>query len=193
MKKLKLSYNAPVTLTYVALCFAATLAGVLTKGALSQMFFTTYRLQLANPLSWLRCFSHTIGHSGWEHFFNNMMYIILLGPILEERYGKKVLLSLILCSGLATTLAITFLFPNSGVIGASGVVFAMILLASFTSFEDGTIPITFILVFVFYIGQEVVNGVFVNDNVSQLGHIMGGVVGSVSGFLNNHKKKPTAE
>ena len=61
MKKLRLSFNAPVTLTFVFLCFAATLAGVLSGGVLSQMFFTTYRMQFLNPMSWLRCFSHTIG------------------------------------------------------------------------------------------------------------------------------------
>ena len=189
MKKLRLSFNAPVTLTFVFLCFVATVLGVVSGGVISQMFFTTYKLQVMNPLSWLRCFSHTIGHASWQHFFGNMMYIILLGPILEEKYGKKTIVALILCTGLATTLAITFLFPNTGVIGASGVVFAMILLASFTSFEEGTIPVTFLLVFVFYIGQEVLNGVFVNDNISQFGHILGGIVGSTSGFLNNVKKK----
>lgn len=193
MKKLRLSFNAPVTLTFVFLCFAATLSGVLSGGVLSQMFFTTYRMQFLNPMSWLRCFSHTIGHVSWQHFFSNMMYLILLGPILEEKYGKKVLVSVILCTGMATTIAVTFLFPNTGVIGASGVVFAFILLASFTSFDEGTIPVTFILVFVFYIGQEVVNGLAVNDNISQMGHILGGMVGSISGFVNNRKSKKTTE
>lgn len=193
MKKVKLSFNAPVTLGFVFLCFCATLAGVLSGQALSQMLFTTYRLQVLNPLSWFRCFGCTIGHVSWEHFFGNMMYIILLGPILEEKYGKKILISTILLTGFATTLAVTILFPNSAVIGASGVVFAFILLASFTSFESGTIPVTFLLVFIIYIGQEVLNGVFVNDNVSQMGHIVGGCVGSAVGFINNSKQKKSQE
>lgn len=189
MKKLKLSFNAPVTLTYIILCFIATLLGVVSGGTISLLAFTTYSLQLLNPLSIVRCFSHVLGHVGWEHFFNNMMLIIILGPMLEEKYGKKTLIAMILLTGLATTLAITLLFPTSGVIGASGVVFAMILLASYTSFEEGTIPVTFLLVFVFYIGREIINGVFVNDNISQLGHIVGGLVGSSIGFLANKKKR----
>lgn len=189
MKKLKVSFNAPVTLMFVFLCLAATILGVVSKGTLSQMFFTTWRMQWLNPLSWLRCFSHTIGHQGWEHFFGNVMYLIILGPILEERYGKKVIISTILATGFCTTMAVTFIFPNAGVIGASGVVFAFILLASFTQFESGTIPLTFVLVFAVYIGREVFNGIFVNDNVSQMGHIIGGLVGSFVGFEFNVKKK----
>lgn len=189
MRKIRLSFNAPVTLCFIALCFIATLLGVVSGGSLSTMFFTAYRLQVLNPLSWLRCVTSTMGHAGWEHFFNNMLYIILLGPILEEKYGSKVMIISIVLSGLATTLAITVLAPNTGVIGASGVVFAWILMSSFTSFREGTIPVTFVLVFVFYIGQEVLNGVVARDNISQMGHIVGGLVGSSIGFLKNNKGK----
>lgn len=189
MRKIRLSFNVPVTLCFIALCFIATLLGVVSGGSLSTMFFTAYRLQVLNPLSWLRCVTSTMGHAGWEHFFNNMLYIILLGPILEEKYGSKVMILSIVLSGLATTLAITILASNTGVIGASGVVFAWILMSSFTSFREGTIPVTFVLVFVFYIGQEVLNGVVARDNISQMGHIVGGLVGSSIGFLKNNKGK----
>lgn len=189
MRKIRLSFNVPVTLCFIALCFIATLLGVVSGGSLSTMFFTAYRLQVLNPLSWLRCVTSTMGHAGWEHFFNNMLYIIILGPILEEKYGSKVMILSIVLSGLATTLAITILAPNTGVIGASGVVFAWILMSSFTSFREGTIPVTFVLVFVFYIGQEVLNGVVARDNISQMGHIVGGLVGSSIGFLKNNKGK----
>lgn len=189
MRKIRLSFNVPVTLCFIALCFIATLLGVVSGGSLSTMFFTAYRLQVLNTLSWLRCVTSTMGHAGWEHFFNNMLYIILLGPILEEKYGSKVMILSIVLSGLATTLAITILASNTGVIGASGVVFAWILMSSFTSFREGTIPVTFVLVFVFYIGQEVLNGVVARDNISQMGHIVGGLVGSSIGFLKNNKGK----
>lgn len=189
LKKFRVSFNAPVTLSFIILCLIATILGVVSKGALSSLLFTTWRLQLLNPLSILRCFSHVIGHANFDHFFNNMLFIVILGPMLEEKYGSKTMILLILLTGFATTMAITLLFPNSGVIGASGVVFAMILLSSYTSFEEGTIPLTFILVFVIYIGREVINGVFVNDNISQLGHIVGGCVGSLIGFVFNRKKR----
>ena len=47
---------------------------------------------------------------------------------------------------------------------------------------------TFILVTVIYIGQQVYDGLFVQDNVSNLTHIVGGIVGSGAGFVMNKNK-----
>ena len=67
--------------------------------------------------------------------------------------------------------------------------FAFILLASFTGFKEGEIPLTFILVAVIYIGQQVIQGLFISDNVSNMGHIIGGVIGSIAGFgLNKNRR-----
>lgn len=76
-----------------------------------------------------------------------------------------------------------YIFPHVQLMGASGVVFAFILLSSFTSIREGTIPVTFILVAVIYIGGQVYDGVFVRDNVSNLTHILGGGVGSALGYV----------
>ena len=81
-----------------------------------------------------------------------------------------------------------FVFPNVYLLGASGVVFAFILLSSFAGFRDGKIPFTFILVALLYIGQQVYQGVFVQDNISNLTHILGGIVGAVLGYIMNKEK-----
>ena len=73
--------------------------------------------------------------------------------------------------------------------GASGVVFAFIILASFTGFSEGEIPLTFILITIIYIGQQVVQGLTMNDNISQMGHIIGGIVGAIVGYALNKKSK----
>jgi len=73
-------------------------------------------------------------------------------------------------------------------LGASGVVFALILLSSFTSFEEGKIPVTFILVALLYVGQQVYSGIFIRDNVSNLTHILGAIVGAGLGFVMNKNK-----
>ena len=43
MKKIRLTYNAPVTLTFVLLCFAATLLNYMTQGASNALLFMTYQ------------------------------------------------------------------------------------------------------------------------------------------------------
>jgi membrane associated rhomboid family serine protease len=62
-------------------------------------------------------------------------------------------------------------------------------LSSLANLQSKSIPLTFVLVAVFYIGQEIVNGVFVKDNVSQLTHIVGGICGAVIGFYLGKKAK----
>ena len=131
----------------------------------------------------MRFFTHVLGHSGWQHYAGNMMYILLLGPMLEEKYGSRKIGSAILITAVVNYI----FFPNTALCGASGVVFTFILLTSFTGFHDGEIPLSFILIAIIFIGQQVVDGIFVRDNVSNLSHIIGGVVGSVIGYNVNKK------
>jgi len=112
----------------------------------------------------------------------------VVGPLLEEKYGSANLLFVILATALTTGLVHFIFFPRVGLLGASGVVFALILLSSFTSMKEGEIPLTFLLVAVIYIGQQVYEGLFVHDNVSNLTHILGGVVGAGLGFVMNRNK-----
>ncbi|MBQ7153922.1 MAG: rhomboid family intramembrane serine protease [Clostridia bacterium] len=186
-KKWVITFNAPVTLTFVFLCFVVTLLGVLSGGGITQKYFMTYHSSLKSPLTYLRFFTHVLGHGGWEHFIANASYLLLLGPVLEEKHSSGKIVGTILITALVTGLANWFLFPSVALCGASGVVFAFILLTSFTGFKNGEIPISFILVALIFIGQQVYEGIAVRDNISNMSHILGGVVGSVIGYRLNKK------
>jgi GlpG protein len=187
-KTLKITFNSPVILTFVALCFVVTLAGVLTGGTVTQILFMTYHSSLADPLTYIRLFTHVLGHSGWQHFIGNASYLLLLGPMLEEKYGSKILVEIILITAVITGIVNYIFFPHVALYGASGVVFAFILLASFTGFKNGEIPVTFILVAVIYIGQQVYEGLTVTDDVSNMAHIIGGFVGAFVGYHLNKRR-----
>jgi len=188
-KKLKITLNSPVVLIFVFICFAATLLGELTAGKTTHLLFMTYHSSLKSPLTYLRFFTHIFGHSGWNHFVGNTAYILLLGPLLEEKYGSRTLIEVIAVTALITGVVNYVIFWDTGLCGASGIVFAFILLSSFTGFKEGEIPLTFILAAVFYIGQQVLSGVFVVDNISNLSHILGGITGAVAGYMLNRKKQ----
>lgn len=188
-KKLKITFNAPVTLGFVIICFIATLLGAVSNGRITQMVFMTYHSSLANLMTYVRFIAHIFGHSGWSHFIGNASYLLLLGPMLEEKYGSKELIEVIGITAVVTGLVNYIFFWNVGLCGASGVVFAFIILASFTGFKEGEIPLTFILVAVIFIGQQVYEGIAVQDNISNMAHIVGGIIGAVLGYLLNKKSK----
>ena len=183
----KIVINAPVVIGFTAMMFAATLLGILTGGRSTRLLFQTYHSSLASPLTYVRLFTHVLGHSGWSHFMGNATYILLLGPMMEEKYGSSSLVKVILITAFVTGVVNYIFFPSVALCGASGVVFAFIILTSFTGFKMGEIPLTFILIAAVFIGQQIYEGVFVNDNVSQLTHIIGGIVGAAIGYKWNRK------
>ncbi len=188
-KKLKISINAPVVLGFAGICLVILLLSFLTGGWVTKTLFMTYHSSLKSPLTYLRFFTHIFGHSGFAHFVGNMTYILLLGPMLEEKYSSRVLIEVMAITAVITGLINYIFFANTALCGASGVVFAFMLLASFTSFKEGEIPLTFILVAIIFIGQEVWQGILVNDNISNMAHIVGGVVGGFIGFVLNKKSR----
>ena len=189
MKTLKITNNSPAVLGFVLLSFAVLILGIVTGRSSTQLLFMTYHSSLTNPLTYLRFFTHVLGHNGWTHFIGNMSYILLLGPMLEEKYGAGKILEVIGITAFVTAVVNYILFPTVALCGASGVVFAFILLVSFTNVREGEIPITVILVALIFIGQQVYEGIFLRDNVSNLSHILGGVVGAVAGYKLNVKRK----
>lgn len=186
---LKLSYNAPVALTFALLSLIALILNWLTNGWTTVNLFSVYRSSLSDPLTWFRFFGHVLGHGSYAHFIGNIVLILVLGPNLEDRFGSWNVLWAILVTALISGVVQFVFFPGTMLLGASGIVFMMILLSSFGGVRNGVIPITLILVAVCYLGGELWDAIFVDDNVSQLTHIIGGLCGTVIGFVLSGKKK----
>ena len=188
-KKVHITFNAPVVLSLVAICFIATLLNYITAGVSGRLLFMTYHSSLLSPMTWIRAFTHIFGHADWTHLIGNVSYLLLLGPMLEEKYSSQTLVAVIAITAFGTSLVNYIFFPTVALCGASGVVFAFILLSSFTSFKEGEIPITFILVAVFFIGQQIWEGITVQDNISNMAHIVGGIIGGALGYGLNKKSR----
>lgn len=187
-KRFKISFNSPVILGFTLICFAALILNTITGGLANRLLFSVYRSSMLNPMTYIRFIGHIFGHSGWQHFIGNIMLILVIGPLLEEKYGFRNILAVILSTALITGIIHFMFFPHTMLLGASGVVFALILLSSFVSIKEGEIPMTFILVTVIYIGQQIFEGIFVNDNISNLTHIIGGITGAGMGYALNKRK-----
>ena len=175
MAKLRVSYNAPVVLTFA---IAATLVYLVTGGP--SPWFAAWP-ELGPSASYAGLFSHVLGHATWQHLFGNFSMILLIGPILEERVGSWSLLLMIAITALITGLA-NLALSDGMLVGASGIVFMMIILASTANIRAGQIPLTFIAIAALYLGREVI-AAFGEDGISQMGHIVGGLAGAAYGFL----------
>ena len=187
-RKFKIAFNSPVMLTFSLICLAAFLLDVLTRGGANRLFFSVYRSSMLSPMTYVRMVFHVFGHSGWEHLFGNITLLLVIGPLLEEKYGSANMVLVMLITAIVTGVSNCLFFPNVALLGASGVVFAFILLSSITSMKEGQIPLTFLLVAVIYFGGEIYNGIFVRDNISNITHILGGAVGGAAGFMLNRSK-----
>lgn len=178
----KLQYNSPVILSFFFLSLLALLVGRLTGDWVTWLLFSVYRAPLANPFTYVRFFGHVLGHAGIDHFLGNMLLLLVVGPPLEEKYGSKMLLAGILLTALVSGLLQFVCFPDTALLGASGIVFMLIMLASLSGMQDGKIPLTLVLVALLYLGREACSLLFVRDNVANFMHIVGGICGTVFGF-----------
>ena len=186
---MRIKYNAPTILTFAFISALVMVLSLYLVPGLAQNWFMVPGKGDFSPSSlrnWVTLITHAAGHASWTHLVGNFSIILLIGPMLEENYGSLALLAMIAITSLVTGILNVLLFPTS-LMGASGVVFMMILLASFTNFTRGEIPLTFILVLVLYLGDQLLNSLS-TSNISHFAHIAGGFCGSLFGFFISPKR-----
>ncbi len=173
---MRITFNAPFTLTFTLIAVV-----VLAISLSSQVTFDVLTLHgnfVANAWqSYFGMILYPFSHASVQHLAGNFGIILLLGPILERKFGWQKLGGM--CATTTVLIALVhIIISDDDLIGASGLVFMFIVLASLIDSKGKEIPLTFILVAVLFLGQEII-GVFRHDNISQMAHISGGVMGIV--------------
>jgi len=187
-----ISYNSPVILTFALISLAVLVIANITGSGVMRLLFSVHgnSWSWTDPFAYFRLIGHIFGHADFSHYTGNFIMILLIGPVLEEKYGSRRMTEMIFTTALITGLIFTIFIPNIALRGASGIVFTLILLSSFTNARTGKIPLTLIFAVIIYIGREVIAGManatgITSDNISQLGHIIGAVCGLVFGIILN--------
>lgn len=178
---LNFQYNSLVVLTFFFISLFALILNQITKGKSNKQIFSCYRSSILNPLTYIRLLTHIFGHEGWNHFKNNFLIILLIGPSLEEKYGSINLIIMIMITAIITGI-LHNIFKNTRLLGASGIAFMLVLLSSFVNIEEGNIPLTLVLICLFYVIDEIKDGLFKKDHISHLGHLTGAICGICFGF-----------
>ena len=192
---LKIRYNSPVVLTFALLCMGIYFSNWILFGDIQanktsmirSFFMVGGQFDWGNPLDYVRLFSYTMGHASQGHIAGNMSIFLLIAPIMEEKYGSKNILLMMLSTALITAVFQLLLF-DTALLGASGIVFMFIVLVSFADARKGSIPLTFILVVLFFIGKEVIQSMESNQ-VSEYAHIAGGIMGGIFGSAFREDEK----
>ena len=86
------SYNAPVVLTFSVISLVVLLLNERLPVDLNRMLFSVYRTSFRDPLMYVRVFTHVLGHADMAHFSQNICLLLVIGPIVEEKYGSRNLL-----------------------------------------------------------------------------------------------------
>lgn len=181
--KLYFEYNSVVTLTFFFACFVILIINYLTKGKSNNYLFTCRRRSPLNPRTYICLITHAFGHADWDHFSRCFLMTFLMGPLIEEKYGSTTFLIMILVTALFTGI-VNVIFSKRGCIGSSCIVYMLILLSSCVNLSENKIPLTLVMIIIFYVVDEVRKLIFKeNDGISHIGHISGAICGIVFGFL----------
>jgi membrane associated rhomboid family serine protease len=187
--KLKIKYNAPVTLTFAFISVLVLFIDPVFDRKLTLTWFSVPgwgAMDFSSPFQYIRLLTHAAGHANWNHLVSNFTFILLLGPILEEKYRRFPFFLMLIVTASVTGIINIMLSPLP-LLGASGIVFMMIILISITNIREGEIPLTFILIVILFLLKEFIYSP--EDGISQTAHIAGGLCGSFFGFFYKKKKK----
>lgn len=174
-------YNSPVVLTFALISAAVLGLFTATGTSFHHLFSAPTDFSLFSPIMYFRFLSHITGHKDLAHLMSNFMIILLIGPLLEEKYSSSMLFVMILITAMVTGILNIVLFSTS-LMGASGIAFMFIVLGSLTNFSRREVPLTFLLILTIFLGGEVLASMQ-NDNISQFAHILGGVCGASFGLI----------
>lgn len=195
---LKVSYDAPVTLTFVVIsAIIFLLSFMLAKSgkpdSLGKLFISptdqagNLSFIVKQPLSYLRLLLYIFGSEadGAQVLFTNLILIMLLGPAMEERYGSIIIGIMIFVSALFSGV-LNACFCSDSLVGAVPVVCMMIFLNAFMSFSKKKFPLSFAAVMIFFIMLQIFSGA---GAIRIIICIAGGLCGSLFAFLTSPKMK----
>ena len=85
--RINVSFNSPVVPGFPMICLMVFALGIVTGGGSTTLLFCVYRSSPADPLTYVRLI--VFGHAGRDHFLGNITMLLVVGPMLEEKYESS--------------------------------------------------------------------------------------------------------
>jgi GlpG protein len=186
----RLSIGAPVVVGFAFTCILLHVLNRTVLYGISNFLGVNSDFRPKSPMEYVRLVTHIFGHKDMEHLRSNMNYILLVGPSAEAAFGSKNIVLVMLVVAISSGLTHMLFGPNhTHQIGASGVVFALILLNSLVSAKSGKIPVPFVMTIFLWMGDEMWKFFFATDEISHHAHLVGGIVGTIAGYAIHQREE----
>jgi membrane associated rhomboid family serine protease len=178
---MKITFQSKGTLYLTLLCVLGSFVVMsMSKTTFAHIFMLNGDAQFTEWEWYVSLITYVFGHSSIEHLLGNMSLLLILGPIIELKYGTKRFILMSVITALITGILHTLLWDN-GLLGFSGLVFMYIVLSTLLNIRNREIPFTFILVVVLYFGIEILSSLK-ETQISHFAHLFGGAMGAFWGF-----------
>jgi membrane associated rhomboid family serine protease len=177
---MKITFQSKATLFIVLMSLLGLIALKVFEPQAMHVFALDGHFNYGSWQWYLSTIFYVFGHENIEQFIGNMAILLLLGPIIELKYGQKQLLLMSGITAFVTGILHTLLWDNE-LLGCSGIVFMYIVLVTLLNAKGKEIPFTFILVVVLYLGQEIYSS-FQKEEISHFAHLFGGAMGAFWGY-----------
>jgi len=146
------------------------------------LLFSEYRSSPADPFTYIRFFGYVFGNTDLKKFFVTLIFFLVLGPVLEERFHGKILLIVIIVSSVVSGVLCFIFFPDIVMMDSDAVIFAFVLLSPLKALKKKELPLTFILIIIFGLCFLIYSEMIVEGNTYQITNMVGGVIGCLVGY-----------
>ena len=194
----KILIDSYVSIAFVAISLIILLCDLfLSKGKIATFLASPVlapenninQFNVTSIKSYLQLIFYVFAPSSVNVLIPNLIFIMLLGPTLEERYGISVIgIMIFICALFSGVL--NACFCKCSLVGPTCVVYMMIFLNIFFSLIKKKIPLSFIIIFILLIIKDVINP-GQNGIVEIFVNICGGLCGSLIAFLASPKVRAT--
>lgn len=198
---LKVVFDSPVVLVFSFVSAAIFAADLIFKLNISEKVFECHgaksvpAFDFKSAMDYARLVIYPFCSVNATSFFFNIAFVLLLGPVLEERYGSLMLALMIFITSLVGGV-ITACVSTFGISGCGGIVFMMIILSVLSVFIKKQLPVSWIFIFILYLAFSLAVGKknssfvsFMNENIPVFIQLASGICGSLFGFFVCPKKR----
>jgi membrane associated rhomboid family serine protease len=191
---LKFVYDAPVTLSFIIIALLFFIISLIApKAGIQELLVApsasgAAKFSFTNIKSILGLFLYIFNGKDRLLLFTNLLFVALIGPSMEERYGSFIIGIMMFVSGIFAGV-LNACFCKDPMYGCSSIVFMLVLLNALMNFSKNKITGTALSMLILFILREAFIENHPNKALGVIIVLAGGLCGSLFAFLTSPKAR----